>query len=57
MQTGGHGNDSLMVLAPIGVAVVVGVILFGGPANTVEAINSMVRDLANGAMTLVSAWF
>ena len=56
MQTSGHGNDALMILVPVGVAVVVGVILFGGPTNAVEAINNIVRDVANGAMTLVSAW-
>ena len=57
MQTSGHGNDALMILVPVGVAVVVGVILFGGPTNAVEAINNIVRDVANEAMTLVSAWF
>jgi hypothetical protein len=57
VQTGGYGNDSLMILAPIGMAVVVGGILFGGPANAAEAINTIVRNLVNGAMTLVSAWF
>ena len=36
MQTSGHGNDSLMILVPAGVAVVVGVILFGGPTNALE---------------------
>ena len=57
MQTSGHGNDALMVLAPIGVAVLVGVILFGGPTNALEAVNNIVRNVANEAMALVSAWF
>ncbi len=57
MQTSGHGNDGLMILVPVGVAVVVGVILFGGPTNALEAINNIVRDVAYEAMTLVSAWF
>ena len=57
MQTSGHGNDSLMVLIPTGVAVIVGVILFGGPTNAVEAINNIVRDVANETMALLSAWF
>ena len=56
MQTSGHGNDALMILVPIGVSIVVGVILFGGPMEAVEAINNIVRDVANEAMTLVSAW-
>ena len=57
MQTSGHGNDALMVLVPVGVAVVIGVILFGGPTNALEAVNNIVRDVANEAMALVSAWF
>ena len=57
MQTSGHGNDALMILVPTGVAVVVGVILFGGPTNALEAVNNIVRDVANEAMVLVSAWF
>jgi hypothetical protein len=57
MQTSGHGNDSLMILVPVGVSIVVGVILFGGPAETVEAINAMVRDLVSEALMLAAAWF
>jgi hypothetical protein len=57
MRTGGHGDDSLMVVLPIGVAVVVGVILFGGPTNAVEAINSLVRDLVYEVTALIGAWF
>ena len=56
MQTSGHGNDALMILVPVGVVIVVGVILFGGPREAVEAINSIVRDVANDAMTLFSTW-
>ena len=57
MQTSGHGNDALMVLVPVGVTVVIGVILFGGPTNALEAVNNIVRNVANEAMALVSAWF
>ena len=57
MQTSGHGNDALMILVPIAVSLVVGAILFGGPAEALEAINNMVRDVASEAMTLASAWF
>ena len=57
MQTSGHGNDALMILVPTGVAVVVGIILFGGPTNALEAVNNIVRNVANEAMALVSAWF
>jgi hypothetical protein len=57
MQTSGNGNDGLMILFSVGVTVVVGVMLFGGPANVVEAINNIVRGIAYGAMTMVNAWF
>jgi hypothetical protein len=56
MQTSGHGNDALMILVPVGVSLVVGAILFGGPMEAVEALNNIVRDVANAAMTLVSTW-
>jgi DMSO reductase anchor subunit len=55
MQTSGHGNDALMIL--IGVSLIGGVILLGGPANALEAVNNIVRDVANETMALVSAWF
>jgi hypothetical protein len=57
MQTSGHGNDSLMILVPVGVALVVGVILFGGPANAIEAVDGLVREIVHQTMTVVSAWF
>ena len=57
MQTSGHGNDGLMILVSAGVAVIIGVILFGGPANAAQAINNIVRDVATETMALVSAWF
>jgi hypothetical protein len=57
MQTSGHGNDALMILVPVGVLVAVGVILFGGPAEALDAVNAIVGDTARTAMTLVSALF
>jgi hypothetical protein len=57
MQRIAHGNDALMMLVPLGVAVIVGVILFGGPMEAIEAINNIVRDVASEAMTLARAWF
>ena len=46
-----------MILVPVGVSVVVSVLLFGGPTNALEAVNNIVRDVANEATALVSAWF
>ena len=42
MRTSGHGNDTLMVLVPVGVLVGVGVLLAGGPMELLEASNSIV---------------
>ena len=56
MNTGGHANDGLMVMAPIGVAVIVLVILAGGPANALEYVNDAVRSIVYHVTTTVSAW-
>jgi hypothetical protein len=57
MQTSGHGNDALMILVPVAVTVVVGVILFGGPTDAVEALNAIVGEIAYETMEMVSTWF
>ena len=57
MQTGGHGNDAVMILVPVGVSIVVGVILFGGPAEAAGALNTLVWDIADFVMTVVNALF
>ena len=54
----GHGtDDTLMIVVSAGVAIVVGVILFGGPTEAVEAINNIVRDVASDAVMLARALF
>jgi hypothetical protein len=55
MDTGGHGNDALMILVPVGVSIVIGVILFGGPMNALEAVNDLVREIVYYATEFVSA--
>jgi hypothetical protein len=57
MNTGGHGNDGLMIAVPIGVCAIVVVILAGGPANALEFVNDAVRDIVYDVTTLLSAWF
>jgi hypothetical protein len=57
MRTGGHGNDSLIILIPFGVLVAVGTILFGGPSETLEVINRVVGDIARDTMRLLSVLF
>lgn len=57
MQTSGHGNDVLMILMPVGVLVIVGVILFGGPADALDAVNAIVGEVGRAAITAVRALF
>lgn len=57
MNTGGRGNDGLMVMMPIGVTVIVVVILAGGPANALTFVDDAVRALAYHATAMLSAWF
>lgn len=57
MRTGGYGNDGLITLVPIGVLLAVGVILFGGPVQTLEAINTFVGETARFTIRVVSQLF
>jgi hypothetical protein len=57
MNTSGHGNDALLILIPLGVLLAVGVTLFGGPAETLEAVNTFVGDTARVVMGAISALF
>jgi hypothetical protein len=57
MRTGGYGNDGLITLVPVGVLLAVGVMLFGGPSETLHAINRFVGETARITMTFVSALF
>jgi len=42
-----------MVLVPVGVTVVIGVILFGGPAEALEAVNALVREVAQLGLEMI----
>ena len=57
MRTGGHGNDSWMIFLTLAISMVVGTILFGGPAEAVEAVITLVGDIVRGALQVVSARF
>jgi hypothetical protein len=57
MRTGGYGNDGLLILVPVGVLLTVGVMLFGGPTETLQVINTMVGDTARATMRVVAALF
>jgi hypothetical protein len=57
MRTSGYGNDGLIILVPCGVLVFVGVLLYGGPSETIHAINNMVGDTARATMRVVASLF
>jgi hypothetical protein len=57
MNTSGHGNDGLIAFIPLGVAVVIGVILFGGPTDALEASDALVREVVYAARDVISALF
>jgi hypothetical protein len=44
VRTSGSGNDSLMTVVILGVALGVSILLFGGPAEFADAVNGFVRD-------------
>jgi hypothetical protein len=44
-----------MVLLPIGVAIVIAVILFGGPAEALDGVNEFLRDVARLTLATISA--
>lgn len=57
MRTSGRANDGVITLVPIAVLVAVGVILFGGPAEALRAINTFVGDTARFTLQVVSSLF
>ena len=57
MNTSGHGNDALIMFVPVGVAVIVGVILFGGPMDALVGIDALVREVVYAATNMISALF
>jgi len=55
MRTGGHGNDALMILMTVGVAFVIGVIVFGGPNEALDAIRELLGDVAGLAREAIGS--
>jgi hypothetical protein len=56
MRTNGEGHDGLMILVPLGVSVIIGTVLLGGPATALQTVNGIVRDVVHQVLSLVSAW-
>jgi hypothetical protein len=44
VRTSGAGNESLMTMVIVGIALGVSILLFGGPAEFARAVNGFVRD-------------
>ena len=52
MRTSGAGNDSLMTMVILVIALGAGIVLFGGPAEFAHAVNSLVRDVVESGVAL-----
>jgi hypothetical protein len=57
MQTTGHGNETMMILVPVGVLLAVAIILFGGPKEALEIVNALVGETLRAAMTVARGLF
>ena len=45
-----------MVLVPVGVSVIIGTVLLGGPTNALQTVNGIVADVIHHVVAVVSAW-
>ena len=52
MRTSGAGNDSLMTMVILGIALGICIVLFGGPAEFATAVNGFVRDTVETGVAL-----
>lgn len=52
MRTSGAGNESLMTVVILLIALGASMILFGGPEEFARVVNNVVRDAVNTGVTL-----
>jgi hypothetical protein len=52
VRTSGAGNESLMTVVIIGIALGVTILIFGGPAEFATAVNGFVRDSVQAGVDL-----
>jgi len=45
MNTSGYGNDGWMVVGTMAIGVVITIVVFGGPAETLDAANTFLREI------------
>ncbi len=50
MRTSGAGNESLMTMVIVGIALGVSIIVFGGPAEFARVVNGLVRDVVESGI-------
>lgn len=54
MRTSGAGNEPLMTLIVLAIALGAGILLFGGPDEFARAVNGFVRDTVETGIALVA---
>jgi hypothetical protein len=52
VRTSGSGNESLMTIVILGIALGVIIMLFGGPAEFAHAVNGFIRDAVESGVAL-----
>jgi hypothetical protein len=52
VRTSGAGNEKLMTMLMLGIALGAGIILFGGPDEFARAVNGFVRDTVETGIAL-----
>jgi hypothetical protein len=57
MRTGVQGNDALMIFVPLGALVVVGGIVFGGPAEALDAAKGFLGEIARATLEIINGLF
>ena len=53
MRTSGHGNDAPLILVTVGVGILVGVYVLGGPAEAFRVVNELVRSIAVEGLRII----
>jgi hypothetical protein len=52
VRTSGAGNEGLMTMLMLAIALGAGIILFGGPEEFARAVNGLVRDTVQTGIAL-----
>jgi hypothetical protein len=52
VRTSGAGNESLMTMVILAIALGVSIMLFGGPAEFAHAVNGFVSDIVESGVAL-----